>query len=62
MNGIIIMVRYTIILDDKTYIKALKKAMSENKSLGKWINDLIREAVKDVELDLTFEKEKKEQK
>ncbi len=44
------MKKYTLILDDETYNKALKKAADEGKTLGKWLTDLIKQAVKDVEL------------
>ncbi len=47
------MPRYTLILSDEIYVKALQKASAEGKTLGRWINDLIKK-------ELEKEEEKKQ--
>jgi len=43
------MPRYTLILSDEDYIRALRAAAKEGKTLGKWINDLIKKAIEEAE-------------
>ncbi len=37
------MARYTLILKDKTYVKLLKKAEAQGKTLGRFLNDILDE-------------------